>query len=170
MLVELVEDGPAQGGALGRVGAGAQLVEQAPGCGRRRSSRMRGDARDVRAERAERLLEALFVADVGQDVVEDRHIAALARPGCACPHWAIRQSRPVVFSDTVLPPVFGPGDDQQVEGVPEADVDRHHFALARWPCRASFAACGAGRCWLGAEEMLEQADGGPGAARAGRRC
>ena len=44
-----------------------------------------GDVRDVRAEGAQRLFQALLVADVGEDVLEDRHVAALGRRECACP-------------------------------------------------------------------------------------
>ena len=76
-LVEAIEDGPAQGRPFGRVGAGAQLVEQhqAVGVGVPKDG---GDAGDVRAERAERLFQALLVADVGQDMAENRDVAALA--------------------------------------------------------------------------------------------
>ena len=105
--VEVVEDGPAQRRPLRRVGAGAQFVEQhqALCVGLLEDG---GDPRYVRAEGAERLFQALLVADVGQDVVEDRARCCPRRPGCACRDWAIRQSSPAVLRQTVLPPVFGP--------------------------------------------------------------
>ena len=64
------------------IGPGAQLVEQDQRSLRGLAQDLR-DPPDVRRERRERLLQALLVADVGQDVVEDRELRALARPGRA---------------------------------------------------------------------------------------
>ena len=76
-LVEAVEDGPAQRRPFRRVGAGAQLVEQDQAL-RVGLLQDEGDPRNVGTERAERLFQALLVADVGEDVVKDGDVAALA--------------------------------------------------------------------------------------------
>ena len=67
--VELVEDRAAQGRPFRGIGSRAQLVEQDQRC----SVALRGSARSayVRRERGKRLLEALLIADVGQDVIEN---------------------------------------------------------------------------------------------------
>ena len=44
----------------------------------------------------------------------------MARPACA-----ISVSSPVVFSETVLPPVFGPVISEDEVLVVQVDVDRH---------------------------------------------
>ena len=47
--------------------------------------------------------------------------------GIISPHMAIRHKSPVVFSDTVLPPVLGPVTHQGVEPVAQKDIGGHHF-------------------------------------------
>ena len=67
---QFLEQGAGEGGALGGVGAGAELVEQDEGA---RSGGL-DDADDVGhvgGEGGEGLFDRLFVADVGEDVVED---------------------------------------------------------------------------------------------------
>ena len=84
---EMVEQRLRQRRALGRVGAGAELVEQDQ---RVRAGRLddRGDAAQVARERRERLRHRLLVADVGEDVAPHRQAAARPRPGCAAPTGA----------------------------------------------------------------------------------
>ncbi len=77
-VVQLIEDGPAQGSALGRVGAGTELIEQHQGLAVGQPQNRR-DPRHVRAEGAQRLFQALLVADVDQDLVEDRYLASFPR-------------------------------------------------------------------------------------------
>ena len=86
-----------------------------------------GDARDVRAEGAERLFQALLVADVGEDVREDRHAAALAGRDvhARLGHQAEQAGR--LQADRLAAGVR-PGDDEQVEADAETDVDGHDFA------------------------------------------
>ena len=126
--VQAVENGPAQRRALGRVGAGAQFVQQHQTVGVGLVEDV-GDPRDVRAERAERLFQALLVADVGEDLVEDGHVAALAGGDvhAALGHQA-EQSR-CLEADGFAAGVR-PGDDEQVEAEAEADVDRNDLTLS----------------------------------------
>ena len=76
---EVVEQRLGQGRALGRVGAGAELVEQDQ---RARPGRLDDpdDRAQVAREGRQRLGDRLLVADVGEDVAEDRQPAAGARP------------------------------------------------------------------------------------------
>ena len=56
-----------------------------------------------------RLLDGLLVADVGQDRRRSNTgMAPSVGAGMCRPHCAMRVSRPMVFSVTVLPPVLGP--------------------------------------------------------------
>jgi hypothetical protein len=71
-LVQLIEYSSSQRGSFGRIGAGAQLVKQDQAL-RVCEPKYRCDPRHMRAERAQRLLEALLVADVCQNLVENRH-------------------------------------------------------------------------------------------------
>ena len=125
-FVEAVEDGPAQRRPFRRVGAGAEFVQQnqAIGVGFFEDE---GDARDVRTEGAERLFQALFVADVGQDVVEDGDVAALAGRDvhAGLGHEAEQAGR--LEADRFAAGVR-PGDDEQVEAGAEANVDGHDFS------------------------------------------
>ena len=104
---EVVEERLGERRALGRVGAGAELVEQDE-----RARPRRLDDPDDRAqmarERREALGDRLLVADVGEDVAEDRQPASRPRPGRGARPGASGASRPSVRSVTVLPPVFGP--------------------------------------------------------------
>ena len=113
MLCELVEDRPAQRGPFGRVGARAQLVEQ--------DERLRGrpgqdlaDPPDVRREGRERLLEALLVADVGEDVVEDGELRALGGRDVQAGLGHDREQADGLQGDRLAAGVR-PGDDQDAE-------------------------------------------------------
>ena len=79
---EVVEQRLGQRRALGRVGPGAELVEQDE---RARPGRLDDpdDRAQVAGERRQRLGDRLLVADVGEDVAPDRQAAARARPGRA---------------------------------------------------------------------------------------
>ena len=72
---EVVEKRLRQRRALGRVGAGAQLVEQDQRAGSGRLDDP-GDRAQVAGERRQRLGDRLLVADVGEDVAPDRQPAA----------------------------------------------------------------------------------------------
>ena len=72
---EVVEKGLGQRRALGRVGPGAQLVEQDERAGPGRLDDP-GDRAQVAGERRQRLGDRLLVADVGEDVAPDRQPAA----------------------------------------------------------------------------------------------
>ena len=75
--IKLVEDCTTEGGPIGGVGTSPQLVEQDQ---RARSCLGQNlpDSSHVRRECRERLLQALLVANVGQDVIEDRKLRAVA--------------------------------------------------------------------------------------------
>ena len=147
--VELVQDRPAQGRPLGRVGAGAEFVEQhqALFVGLIEDG---GDAGDVGTEGGERLLDALFVADVGQNIGADRHDAP--RVGrdvhAALGHQAQQTGR---LEGDGLPPGVRPGDHQHVEAETQSDVDRHHLLADRF-----LAGLTLGRQGLVAKEMFQE--------------
>ena len=81
-----------------------------------------GDARNVRAERAERLFQALLVADVGEDVMENRHVAALAGRDvhARLGHQAEQARR---FETDRFAAGVRAGDDEQVEAETQANID-----------------------------------------------
>ena len=120
---QVLEEGAREGGAFGRVGAGGELVEEDE---RRRAGALEqlDDVAHVAAERRERLLDALLVADVGEDLFEDGQAAA-GPAGTGSPACAIRQSRPTVLSATVLPPVLGPVIRRTRCVAADAQRDRH---------------------------------------------
>ena len=63
---------------FGRIGAGAGFIEKDEAAFRGDFQDIDDAHRDVRAEGAERLFETLFIADVREDLLENRHVAALA--------------------------------------------------------------------------------------------
>ena len=75
---QLLDDGLRQGGALHRVGAGAQLVQEDEAAVARHLEDV-DDVHHVGGEGGKGLLNALLVADVRQDMAEHRHPAALPR-------------------------------------------------------------------------------------------
>ena len=79
---EVLDDRDAEGAALGRVGAGADLVEEHER-GPREVARHLDDRGEVRGEGRQVLRDRLLVADVGEDAAEDRQPAARAPPGRA---------------------------------------------------------------------------------------
>ena len=72
---EVLDDRDAEGAAFGRVGAGADLVEEHER-GPREGARHLDDGGEVRRERREVLGDRLLVADVGEHASEDREAAA----------------------------------------------------------------------------------------------
>ena len=107
-LQQVGEDGARQRGALLRVGARAQFVQDAPASRCPLCFEDADDVGDVTAEGAQRLLDGLLVADVGIDRRESSDSSEPLWAGMCSPHCAITASSPTVLSETVLPPVFGP--------------------------------------------------------------
>ncbi len=124
---QLVENGLADGGALVRVGTGADLVDQdeRPGAGFVQHLHL---ATQMGAEGAERLLHALLIADVDEDVLEDAHDGAPLDGNGHAGLGHERQQADRLERDGLSAGV-GAGDDQQVEIVAEAIVDRDDAVL-----------------------------------------
>ena len=59
-------------------------------------------------EKVERLCSMLCSSPMSAKICSKTASFDPSAAGIAMPAWAINVSRPVVFSDTVLPPVFGP--------------------------------------------------------------
>ena len=142
---ELVEDRPAQGRAVGRVGAGPQLVQQH----QRFPGRLAQDLADpphVGRERRKRLFQALLIADIGEHVVEDRELRALARGDvqAGLGHQGEQADR---FQGHGFAAGVGPGHDQDSKPDAETQVDRHHCFARRagsveGDARSASEACG----------------------------
>ena len=119
---EVVEQRLGERRALGRVGPGAELVEQdeRPGPGRLDDP---DDRAQVTRERRQRLRDRLLVTDVGEDVAPDREPAAgLGRdvePGLV--HQAEQTERPE--RDRLAAGVRSGHDERRI-AVAEPDVDR----------------------------------------------
>ena len=157
----MVEQRLGQRRTLGRIRAGAELVEQHQAAG----SGGVDDAHDraqVPAERGERLRDGLLVADVGEDVAEDRQAAAGRRrhvqPGLV--HQ--RQQAEGPQRDGLAAGVR-PGDDQRREVATEPDVDGYDLSRqARMPRAQQGQLLGRGRLGADAVELSRQAGlGGP---------
>ncbi len=59
-------------------------------------------------EKVERLCSMLCSSPISAKMFSNTDTFEPSAAGMARPDWAIRVSRPVVLSETVLPPVFGP--------------------------------------------------------------
>ena len=118
------DDRHGQGGALGRIGAGADLVEQDER-GRTGIGHEAHDVAQVARERRERLGDALLVADVGHDPPEDRQPRAVGRRDAQPGLVHERQEAERLQRDRLAAGVR-PGDDQGpiAEPVAETQVDR----------------------------------------------
>ena len=140
------------------IGARAQLVEQdqralrAPGRG---SAEIRRTCDEKVESDCSRLCSSPMSASTSSKTGScDPSPAGMCRPA-----WAMTASSPTVLSATVLPPVFGPGDDQD----PELDA-RGGRRSARLASRARSA--GAASAPAGRRRGVSQA---PDARLAGRR-
>lgn len=120
-FVEVVQEAHAERAALGGVGARAELVEEHQGA----FAGVREDAQDlgdVAREGGQVLRDALLVADVGPDLVQERDgRARRARDGhAAAGHQAQQAER--LEADGLAAGV-GAGDDQRPEAVAHLDGD-----------------------------------------------
>ena len=107
LVEQVLQQGTGERGAF--CGVACRRRAHREGRGARAGALQQGDdVAQVAAERRERLLDALLVADVGQHLFEDGQMAAGSRrepAGRTAPSG--RAGRPS-SSATVLPPVFGP--------------------------------------------------------------
>ncbi len=146
--VEFLEDRLSQRGPFGGVGAGAEFIEEDEavhavppslqgggwGVGRRSSSpRLHpthdlDDLRHVRAERGERLLDALLVADVCPDRLEDVDLRARLSGDVQARLRHEREQADGLERDGLAAGV-GAGDEQRAELVAEPEINRHDLAL-----------------------------------------
>ena len=165
--VELVEDRPAQGRAVGRVGARPELVEQDQRA-RRRLAQDLADPPHVRREGRERLLQALLVADIGEHVVEDRELRALAGRDVQAGLGHDRQQADRLERDRLAAGVRA-GHDQDLKSNPEIHVDRRHGPWARAEVRDAGGRRSAGSAIAGAAGVRARGPARrPAAARSGR--
>ena len=136
---EVIHDGDAEAAAFGRIGPGADLVEQ----DERRRLQIPGhldDRREMGREGREVFCDGLLVADVGEDPAEHgKRLPASA--GTWRPLWAMRARRPRVLTATVFPPVLGPLITST--GVRESRAQAHRNGL-RTSARGKTQALGEG--------------------------
>ena len=120
---EVVEERLGQRGALGGVGAGAQLVEQDE---RVRTGGLRDpdDRAEVPGERRERLRHGLLVADVGEDVPEDGQPAARVGRHVE-PRLVHEREKAERAKGDRLPARVRPGHEERLEIRPQLHVDRN---------------------------------------------
>ena len=142
--------GPSAPPSTGSVPA-PDLVEQHQRRQRQRPVHL-DDVGHVPREGAQARGNRLLVADVGEHATGTPARASPCSAGTCSPACAISASRPAVFSATVLPPVFGPGDDEHRRAGEQLHVDRHRVGSARStraaasPPVASAARASARRC------------------------
>ena len=126
-LAPALNDGDGQRRALGRVRAGTELIKQQ----QRPVVAVLEDAHDVRHVRREcgqRLLDALLIADVGHDLVEHRHGAAVsARDVQAALRHGGEQANGLERDG--LAAGVRAGDDERVKFAAERNIDRHGGVL-----------------------------------------
>ena len=120
---QLLDDGDGQSRAFGRVGAGAQLVQQHKGAGGGQFQNA-GDLGHVAREGGQALLDALLVADVHQILLKDADLAALVRRDqkAALGHGAEQTGR---LEGDGLAAGVGAGNDEGIVVAAQGDVHRH---------------------------------------------
>ena len=122
-LPQRLDDRHRQGGALGRVGARAQLVQQHQRV-RPRLFQYLHDIGDMPRKGGKALLNALLVADVHQDIPEQADLAALGgRDQKAAGGHGQQQARR--FQADRLAAGVGAGDDHGVIVPADGDIHRH---------------------------------------------
>ena len=126
-LSGVLDDGDGQGRALGGIGAGPQLIKKQEGT----LAAFGEDVHNVGhmgREGGEALFNALLVADIGQDMPENRQIAAV-RGGDMETALVHRGEQADGLQGDRLAAGIGAGDDQGVEVLPQLHVDRHGLCL-----------------------------------------
>ena len=126
-LARVLDDGDGQRRALGRVRAGAELVEQQQRPVVALLEHAHG-VRHVRRERGQRLLDALLIADVGHDLVEHRHGAAVGTRDVQAALRHGREQTDGLERDGLAAGVRA-GDDERVKFAAERNIDRHSGVL-----------------------------------------
>jgi hypothetical protein len=122
-LEQVCQDGARQRRAFDRVGSGPEFVQddERPRVGLPQEA---DDVGHVRREGAERLLDALLVADVGVDAVEDAQHGFGGRRDVQPGLGHQRQQADRLERDGLAAGVR-PGDDQRVGFLVQFDVYRH---------------------------------------------
>jgi hypothetical protein len=120
---EVVEQRLGERRALGRVGAGAELVEEDERAGPAASTIRVIERRWP--ENVDRLWAIDCSSPMSAKTSRKTGRREPASAGMCRPAWCMSASRPSVRRRDGLAAVFGPGDDQRREAVAEPDVDRH---------------------------------------------
>ena len=123
VLTEVSQNGLSQGRAFLRVGAGAQFVNQHQGIGGDLLQN-RPQVLDVRAEGGQGLLDALLVADVGVDTVQQGEFGLFG--GYVQPGMGHQRQQADRFEGYRLAPGVGAGDDHYPVFPAQLQVYRHH--------------------------------------------
>ena len=123
----VLDDGDGQRRALGRVCARAELVKEQQRALVARLQHTHGVGH-VRRERGQRLLDALLVADVGHDLVEHGHGAAVGTRDVQAALRHCREQADGLERDGLAAGIRA-GDDERVKFAAERHVDRHGGVL-----------------------------------------
>ena len=119
----VLDDGDGQRRALGRVCARAELVKEQQRALVARLQHTHGVGH-VRRECRQRLLDALLVADVGHDLVEHGHGAAVGTRDVQAALRHCREQTDGLECDGLAAGIWA-GDDERVKFAAERHVDRH---------------------------------------------
>ena len=119
----VLDDGDGQRRALGRIRARAELVKEQQRALIARLQHTHGVGH-VRRERGQRLLDALLVADVGHDLVEHGHGAAVGTRDVQAALRHRREQTDSLERDGLAAGIRA-GDDERVKLAAERHVDRH---------------------------------------------
>ena len=124
---QLLDDRFRQGGALYRVGARSQLVQQDQAAAVRHLENL-NDVHHVGRKGGKGLLNALLVSDVRQNVLKHGDAASLPRRNHQAAHGHEGQQADGLQGHGLAAGV-GAGDDERVEGVPQGDFRGNHLFL-----------------------------------------
>ena len=118
-----IQDRDGQGRALGRVGAGAQLIEEAQALAVDAAEDVH-DGLHMGGEGGQTLLDALLVADVGKDIAEEGELAPVT-----CRNVESRHAHQLEEADRLerdrLAARVGAGDDDHIVFAAQLDIDGH---------------------------------------------
>ena len=127
LQAQLFNDGGGQRRSLYRIGARAQLVQQHKAVLPGKLQNM-NDIRHMGGKGGKRLLDALFVSDVRQNVAVHRYPAVVPRRDHETTHGHQSQ-KAQGFQGHGFTAGVGAGDDQRIKALPQGNIGGHYLFL-----------------------------------------